>query len=124
MGSQEAHRSEGPVAQGPHSNRLHSGTMTTAPRPDVSHDRDRAVRRAGRLRRAVVGSAVAATLGVSALVGTGALGGTAATTAAGTGTSTTSTSSTSTSSGSTSSTATTPTLSSGTGSSHATSSGS
>lgn len=122
MGSQEAHRSEGPVAQGPHSNRLHSGTMTTAPRPDVSHDRDRAVRRAGRLRRAVVGSAVAATLGVSALVGTGALGGTAATTAAGTGTSTTS--ATSTSSGSTSSTATTPTLSSGTGSSHATSSGS
>ena len=115
MGSQEAHRVEGPVAQGPHSNRLHSGTMTTAPRPDVSHDRDRAVRRAGRLRRAVVGSAVAATLGVSALVGTGALGGTAATTAAGTGTSTTSTSS---------STATTPTLSNGTGSSHATSSGS
>lgn len=115
MGSQEAHRVEGPVAQGPHSNRLHSGTMTTAPRPDVSHDRDRAVRRAGRLRRAVVGSAVAATLGVSALVGTGALGGTAATTAAGTGTSTTSTSS---------STATTPTLSNGTGSLHATSSGS
>ena len=123
MGSQEAHRSEWPAAQGPHSNRLHSGTMTTAPRPDVSHDRDRAVRRAGRLRRAVVGSAVAATLGVSALVGTGALGRhRTATTAAGTGTSTTS--ATSTSSGSTSSTATTPTLSSGTGSSHATSSGS
>lgn len=123
MGSQEAHRSQVPVAQGPHSNRHHSGGMTTAPRPDVSHDRDRAVRRAGRLRRAVVGSAVAATLGVSALVGAGALGGTAASTAS-TATGTSTTSSTSTGSGSTSSTATTPTLSSGAGSSHATSSGS
>ncbi len=92
--------------------------------PARSTDRDRAVDRAGRLRRTLVGTSAAASLGLAAVLGVGALGSSSTSTAApgGAGTSTSSTGTSAT--GSTSNQSTAPGLSAGSGSSHASTSGS
>ncbi len=91
-----------------------------------STDRDRAVERAGRLRRTLVGTSAAASLGLAAVLGVGALGSSSASTAAqgSTGTSTGGSAGTSSSTSSSSSQSTAPGLSAGSGSSHASTSGS
>ena len=86
--------------------------MTTEPDPRL--DRDRAVRRAGRLRRTLVGSSAAASLALAAVLGVSAAQSSTGTAASD---SNTSTGSTNTGSNGT-------TLSSGSGTSNATTSGS
>jgi hypothetical protein len=88
--------------------------------PEQPLDRDHAVRRAGRLRRTLVGSSAAASLGVAAVLGLGALhdGSTSAAGTSGQGT----TQGTESSHATTGTTA--PNLSSGSGSATATTSGS
>ena len=91
--------------------------------PEQPLDRDHAVRRAGRLRRTLIGSSAAASLGVAAVLGLGALdnGSTSAAGTSGQGT-TQGTQSTQISHAATGTTA--PNLSSGSGSATATTSGS
>ena len=65
---------------------LHDHTYPLARRPDPSpragRDRDRALRRSGRLRRTLVGGSVAASLAVAGLAGAGALASSSSTAAA------------------------------------------
>ena len=98
--------------------------------PDQPVDRDRAVRRAGRLRRTLVGTSAAASLGIAAVVGISALdnGSTSAaqsssTSSTGSGSSSSSPTSASGSSDQSRST-TAPNLSVGSGSANASTSGS
>ena len=102
-----------------------------APTPGA---RDRALRRSARLRRTLVGGSAAASLGIAAALGLGALDQSLSATATSSGGSSSSGSSSGTSSGGTSSSGTTdsgssstrstPQLSSGSGSSHASTGGS
>ena len=98
--------------------------------PEQPVDRDRAVRRAGRLRRTLVGTSAAASLGIAAVLGVSALdnGSTSAarsSTTSSTGSGSSSSSSTSTSGSSDPSSRTTvPNLSAGSGSASASTSGS
>ena len=111
-----------------HSIGAHGGSMTTpslspaAPDPRTGRDRDRALRRSGRVRRTLVGGSVAASLAVAGLAGAGALA-SASSTAATHAVSGTSSSSTGSASSGTSGTSSTS-LGSGSGTSHATTSGS
>lgn len=107
------------------------GDMTTSPhRASAPRDRDQAVRRAGRLRRTLVGTAAAGSLGLAAVLGTGVLGQSSGSTSAsaaqsGSGSaSSTQQSIGSSSSGATGSGSTSVSSGSGSGSTHATTSGS
>lgn len=98
----------------------HLTAYTIADQPGgIPADRDRSLDRAHRLRRTVVATSVAATLGVAAVVGTG-VGQSASTVAS----STTTSSGSSQSSTRSSSAGTAPSLLAGSGTSHASSSGS
>ncbi len=132
MDAQVPHSRSEVGGQPTHSIGAHGGSMTTpslspaAPDPRTGRDRDRALRRSGRLRRTLVGGSVAASLAVAGLAGVGALASSSSTAAAHavSGTSSSSSSSSSSSTGSASSGTSGTSLGSGSGTSHATTSGS
>jgi hypothetical protein len=100
-------------------------TPSTVPEPPgrTLRDRDRALRRAGRVRRALVGGSVAASLAIAGLAGAGALASSSSTAAAHAVTGTTSSSGASSNANVAHSTSGTS-LGTGSGTSHATTSGS
>ena len=130
MDAQVPHSRSEVGGQPTHSIGAHGGSMTTpslspaAPDPRTGRDRDRALRRSGRLRRTLVGGSVAASLAVAGLAGAGALASSSSTAAAHAVSGTSSSSSSSTGSASTASGTSGTSLGSGSGTSHATTSGS
>ena len=102
------------------------GDMTTSPQAADAprDDRDQAVRRAGRLRRTLVGTAAAGSLGLAAVLGTGALGQSSASPSANAAQSGSSSSTSSDTSSSSTTGSGSTSVASGSGSTHATTSGS